>query len=106
MTPLTLQSSPRRQIIASSLVALTGLSSLTPSARALPAKLLTFPRDRGAHPDFRTEWWYITGQAKSASRQFGFQLTFFRTRVEGTQAMQSKFAAKQLMYHHSVLKSG
>jgi predicted secreted hydrolase len=103
MTPLTLQSSPRRQIIASSLVALTGLSSLMPSAQALPAQLLAFPRDRGSHPDFRTEWWYITGQAKSANRLFGFQLTFFRTRVEGTQAMQSKFAAKQLLFAHAAI---
>jgi predicted secreted hydrolase len=103
MTPLTLPANPRRQFIASSLIALTGLSSLTPSAHALPTKLLTFPRDRGAHPDFRTEWWYITGQAKSASRLFGFQLTFFRTRVEGTQAMQSKFAAKQLLFAHAAI---
>ena len=103
MTPLTLQSSPRRQIIACSLVALTGLSSLTPSVQALPAKLLAFPRDRGSHPEFRTEWWYITGQATSGKRLFGFQLTFFRTRVEGTQAMQSKFAAKQLIFAHAAI---
>ena len=103
MTPLTLQSSPRRQIIASSLVALTGLSSLMPSAHALPEKLLAFPRDRGSHPEFRTEWWYITGQATSGKRVFGFQLTFFRTRVEGTQAMQSKFAAKQLIFAHAAI---
>ncbi len=103
MTSLTLPSSPRRQLIASSLIALTGLTGLTPSAHALPAKLLTFPRDRGAHPDFRTEWWYITGQATSGKRLFGFQLTFFRTRVEGTQAMQSKFAAKQLLFAHAAI---
>ena len=103
MTPLTLPANPRRQFIASSLIALTALSGLTPSAHALRAKLLTFPRDRGAHPEFRTEWWYITGQAKSASRLFGFQLTFFRTRVEGTQAMQSKFAAKQLLFAHAAI---
>ncbi len=103
MTSLTLPSSPRRQLIASSLIALTGLSSLTPSAHALPAKLLTFPRDRGSHPDFRTEWWFITGQATSGKRLFGFQLTFFRTRVERTQAMQSKFAAKQLLFAHAAI---
>lgn len=38
-----------------------------------------FPRDHGPHPDFRHEWWYITGHldAKSGER-FGFELTFFR----------------------------
>ena len=38
-----------------------------------------FPRDHGSHPDFKIEWWYITGHLKSESeRRFGFQATFFR----------------------------
>ena len=41
-----------------------------------------FPRDHGAHPDFRTEWWYYTGHlAGIDGRRFGFQLTFFRYRL-------------------------
>jgi len=40
---------------------------------------LLFPRDHGAHPEFRTEWWYLTGIVESeASERFGLQLTFFR----------------------------
>lgn len=40
---------------------------------------LTFPADFGAHPDFRTEWWYYTGNlATPAGRRFGFELTIFR----------------------------
>jgi predicted secreted hydrolase len=40
---------------------------------------LTFPRDHGPHPGFRTEWWYYTGNLLAESGQrFGFQLTFFR----------------------------
>jgi len=43
---------------------------------------LEFPKDHGAHPDYRTEWWYYTGNLKSeAGRHYGFQLTFFRTRI-------------------------
>lgn len=39
----------------------------------------SFPRDHGAHPEFRTEWWYFTGNLKnSGGRQYGYQLTFFR----------------------------
>ncbi|RYF40561.1 MAG: carotenoid 1,2-hydratase [Comamonadaceae bacterium] len=72
-------------------------------ADALPAKALAFPRDRGAHPDFRTEWWYITGQAMAGNRAFGFQLTFFRSRVEATQSMASAFAAKQLLFAHAAV---
>jgi len=40
---------------------------------------LTFPADFGAHPDFRTEWWYYTGNLQTAEgRHFGFELTIFR----------------------------
>jgi predicted secreted hydrolase len=43
---------------------------------------LTFPRDFGAHPDFRTEWWYYTGNLQSRDGQhFGFELTIFRVGV-------------------------
>ena len=73
-------------------------------ALALPPKQLQFPRDFGSHPDLRTEWWYITGHATSDNgRVFGFQVTFFRSRVEATQAMRSHFAAKQLVFAHTAL---
>ena len=40
-----------------------------------------FPRDHGAHPEFRTEWWYITGWVDDAAgREYGVQVTFFRNR--------------------------
>jgi predicted secreted hydrolase len=40
---------------------------------------LTFPTDFGAHPDFRTEWWYYTGNLQTPEgRHFGFELTIFR----------------------------
>ena len=80
-----------------------GMASLGGPAHALPAKTLSFPRDRGSHPDFKTEWWYITGQAQSAGREFGFQLTFFRSRLDSTQGMASKFAAKQLLFAHAAV---
>lgn len=79
-----------------------GLATLG-SAHALPAKTLVFPRDRGAHPDFKTEWWYITGHGLSGTREFGFQLTFFRSRVDSTQGMASKFAARQLLFAHAAI---
>ena len=40
---------------------------------------LSLPRDFGAHEDFRTEWWYYTGNLQTAEgRHFGFELTIFR----------------------------
>ena len=93
----------RRQLLAAGLTGAAGYAGLAQQAFALPAKTLVFPRDRGAHPDFRTEWWYITGQATSGARVFGFQLTFFRSRIPGTQGMTSKFAAKQLLFAHAAI---
>ncbi|MGA7145612.1 MAG: lipocalin-like domain-containing protein [Desulfobacterales bacterium] len=43
---------------------------------------LEFPRDHGSHPGYRTEWWYYTGNLQSsAGNRYGFQLTFFRRRI-------------------------
>ena len=99
----------RRHLLLGGLTSLAGFSAIagwTGDAHALPTRTLVFPRDRGSHPDFRTEWWYITGRATASaagSRTFGFQLTFFRSRVEGTQGMASKFAARQLIFAHAAV---
>ena len=38
-----------------------------------------FPDDYGSHKDYRTEWWYFTGNFEDTTdRKFGYQLTFFR----------------------------
>lgn len=81
---------------------LAGLAPGTP-AWALPPRTLHFPRDHGAHPEHRTEWWYLTGQARSGRDLFGFQLTFFRSRVEPAQALRSSLAARQLILAHAAL---
>lgn len=48
-------------------------------ARAEAPRPFVFPGDHGPHPQFRTEWWYFTGNlATAAGRPFGFQLTLFR----------------------------
>ena len=42
-------------------------------------RVFVFPRDHGSHPEFRTEWWYVTGHLDAeGGRRFGFQVTFFR----------------------------
>ncbi len=89
----------RRRDVVLSLPAL----ALARQALALPEMQLVFPRDHGAHPKLRTEWWYVTGHVEAAGRPFGFQVTFFRTRVDGTQAMSSKFAAKQVVFAHAAV---
>lgn len=71
--------------------------------QALPARTLAFPRDHGSHPELRTEWWYITGHAQAGGREWGFQVTLFRSRVDAAQGIQSAFAAKHLLFAHAAL---
>jgi predicted secreted hydrolase len=48
-------------------------------AQVLGPRALEFPRDHGAHADYRQEWWYVTGNLDAATgERFGFELTFFR----------------------------
>jgi predicted secreted hydrolase len=50
----------------------------------------TFPQDHGAHPGYRTEWWYYTGNLTSdTGDRYGFQLTFFRSQISPPGANES-----------------
>ena len=52
-------------------------------AKVVAGKPIEFPRDFGAHPDFRTEWWYITANLKDETgAAFGAQWTLFRSSLE------------------------
>jgi len=55
-------------------------------ARALEPRTFRFPEDHGPHPEYRTEWWYLTGNLKSPEGDgFGFQFTLFRSALNPTQ---------------------
>jgi predicted secreted hydrolase len=48
-------------------------------ARVTAPRKWSFPRDFGVHPQYRTEWWYFTGNLRDrAGNRYGYQLTFFR----------------------------
>ena len=64
---------------------------------------LAFPRDHGAHPEFRTEWWYLTGWLGSGENAMGFQITFFRSRTQHSPDNPSRFAPTQLLFAHAAL---
>ncbi|MDO8693353.1 MAG: carotenoid 1,2-hydratase, partial [Sheuella sp.] len=64
---------------------------------------LVFPRDFGAHPDYRTEWWYMTGWLGEAADKMGFQVTFFRSRTLHPDSNPSRFAPRQLLFAHAAL---
>lgn len=68
---------------------------------------LEFPRDHGSHPEFRTEWWYITGWVRDAARaaapEMGVQVTFFRHRPQIAEDSGSAFAPKELLFAHAAV---
>src|SRR5882724_3172738 len=87
------------------LAALLSLQPLAAQYRtALPGYRYEFPRDHFNHPDFQTEWWYYTGNVKSANGQaFGFQVTFFRQAVQRGASHDSPWAIDDLYLAHVAL---
>ncbi|MGI9330425.1 MAG: lipocalin-like domain-containing protein [Gammaproteobacteria bacterium] len=69
-----------------------------------PGEIL-LPRDHGPHPDYRSEWWYFTGNLSADDgREFGFQLTFFRFALASTAPSRSSdWAADQIYMAHFAL---
>ena len=56
-----------------------GGGDTTGYARATAPRPLAFPEDHGPHPDFKTEWWYLTGNLDTpGGRHLGYQFTIFR----------------------------
>ena len=75
-----------------------------PYAQVVPGYRIRFPDDEGSHPQFRTEWWYVTGWLRHDAREaLGFQITFFRARPQADERNPSAFAPRQLMIAHAAL---
>ena len=76
----------------------------SPYAEVAPGYALTFPRDYGSHPQFHTEWWYVTGWLQTQGGEpLGFQITFFRTKPNIADDNPSSFAPRQLLIAHCAL---
>ncbi len=72
--------------------------------QVVPDYELTFPKDYGAHPDFRIEWWYVTGWLETIDKKaLGFQVTFFRSATGHSPNNPSHFAPQQLIIAHAAL---
>ena len=96
-------------------------SAQTAGAFAPPAdpvrrgRPLVFPRDHGAHPASRIEWWYVTGWLRDSSAAapaspssskrglLGFQITFFRSRTGLAEDLSGRLAPRQLLFAHAAL---
>ncbi|URL56976.1 carotenoid 1,2-hydratase [Luteibacter flocculans] len=68
-----------------------------------PHDPVVLPRDHGAHPDYKTEWWYVTGWLQTTTGPVGFQVTFFRSRLPFDDGNPSRFAPRQLIVAHVAL---
>lgn len=95
----------RRTFLALPLVAAAGrVDAIAGYARVEAGRALAFPRDHGSHPDFRTEWWYVTGWLRDATdNRYGVQVTFFRSRPRVAGENPSAFAPHQLYFAHAAL---
>jgi len=100
---------PSRRTILAALVAAHGgalpaaPTAGTPASDSSVPALLRFPRDFGAHPESRTEWWYVTGALAAGERLWGFQITFFRAATPVAGAEASRFAARELLFAHGAV---
>ena len=72
--------------------------------------LFSFPKDHGAHPGYRTEWWYYTGNLTATTgEKFGFQLTFFRRQLKPSNTRRvwpepaSAWRTNQIFLAHAAL---
>ncbi len=73
-------------------------------AAVTPGHTMTFPADFGSHPEFRTEWWYVTGWLRTErGEDLGFQITFFRTRPDVDDGNPSAFTPRQLLMAHCAI---
>lgn len=74
-----------------------------PFLKALPGWKYEFPRDHFNHSNFRTEWWYYTGNLQSGGRPFGFELTFFRQAIQEEASSPSIWAPRDVWMAHLAL---
>src|SRR4051812_11063554 len=90
--------------------AATGLAIVACTAFAAEWKIAEpgwryeFPRDHHAHREFKTEWWYFTGNLfDGEGRRFGYELTFFRQGIQSAAERDpkaSRFIVDDLKFAH------
>jgi predicted secreted hydrolase len=63
-----------------------------------------FPRDHGPHPEFRSEWWYLTASLRAANGdEFGIQFTLFRQALRAAPVVGGPWDASQIYLAHVAL---
>ena len=72
-------------------------------AQVTPGRTLEFPRDHGAHPDYRIEWWYLTANLMDKDGQhWGLQWTLFRQALSPDKAARGWHSNQIWMAHVAI----
>ncbi len=73
--------------------------------RAKTIRPFHFPEDHSAHPGFKNEWWYLTGNLISEQgNRFGYQVTFFRVALSPEAGdRQSRWATDHIWMAHAAI---
>lgn len=97
--------SRRRFLIAAGALwpAIAGAGDRDAYPRVERGRALRFPRDHGSHPEYRTEWWYLTGWLEAEGAPLGVQVTFFRNRPRIAELSRSRFAPGELLFAHAAI---
>jgi predicted secreted hydrolase len=90
----------RRAFLGMALLPFTARAEKVSYPMVTPGRAFTFPRDHGAHPEYRVEWWYVTGWLDAG---VGFQITFFRARPEQASDNPSRFNPRQVLFAHAAV---
>ena len=107
--PLALVARRREWLVLAAVsLAMPSRAAAPSDPRMLAPRPLVFPRDHGSHNDTRTEWWYLTGHAQAegdaaGAPTWGFQVTFFRSRVDSSAGLEGRLAARQLLFAHAAI---
>jgi len=86
-------------------VALSAAAPQVHWREAVQGHRFSFPRDHFDHPDFKTEWWYYTGNLQDSSgARFGFELVFFRQgQARNAQENSSAWRIDDMYLAHAAL---
>jgi len=105
-----MSSSPRRGRRAWAALLLLLLATAARAAQweeARPGYAWSFPADHRPHPQYLSEWWYVTGHladAKDPSRRFSYQFTVFRIGLDpAANKSRSRWASRQLLMGHAAI---
>ncbi|MGB8886066.1 MAG: lipocalin-like domain-containing protein [Candidatus Korobacteraceae bacterium] len=94
----------RSKVLAVLLLFVFAVPSPAQYQMALPGYRYEFPRDHFNHPDYKTEWWYYTGNlTASDGHKFGYELTFFRQAVSRNQKNPTDWDVRDLYLAHLAL---